>query len=145
MDNSERERLDARMVNWGRWSAEGGRPRGMSNLWPILLRMSLYAGRNPDAETAQAPSDQSAPVDQADAIIVERALTAMRCYSLTDRKAKELMIAVYRHPSMSLGRVCHAMSVRRRCADGLLARAFVLLSASLKRQAEERTKVLKVF
>lgn len=130
MDEAERMILDARLQNWGRWSRETRRP-GTSTLWPVLEMLRMMNARD-DEERRPEPDDSLPPPDPIDAEIVETAILRMPQESLTDIRARDLLVMLYVNPSAPLGRVLHTLHIRQRAVEPLLRRAQDLLWQRLK-------------
>lgn len=130
MDEAERMILDARLQNWGRWSRETPK-QGTSPLWSILETMRMLNARD-DESARHEPDDKLPQPDPKDAAEIEAAILRMPVDTLTDARARELMIALYLHPAGHVGRVLHALRIRRRAMEPMMRRAFDLLGRSLK-------------
>lgn len=85
------EEMEARLRNWGRWARQG-QTVGKSPMLSVIRELALEG----------AVEDDSAPVNQLDAIYVNNLWRRMPCGQYEDRKIKAVLAMMY----------CSSVSIR---------------------------------
>ena len=78
------EEMEARLRNWGRWARQG-QTVGKSPMLSVIRELALEG----------AVEDDSAPVNQLDAIYVNNLWRRMPCGQYEDRKIKAVLAMIY--------------------------------------------------
>lgn len=78
------EEMEARLRNWGRWARQG-QTVGKSPMLSVIRELALEG----------AVEDDSAPVNQLDAIYVNNLWRRMPCGQYEDRKIKAVLAMMY--------------------------------------------------
>lgn len=99
--------LERRLENWGRWAA----PRRVLGTSPLY---QLIVENNPGTN-CEAPDDRQLPVDEADAMIIDRAIV-MSCREYEKSILRKLFIS-----HLTPSAVCSRAGVSRRCLPAVLA------------------------
>lgn len=115
MSQSDREALADRLHNWGRWAADTN-PPGKSWLW-IAIKKHGRRGKN---EPLPAPVDEPPPVDELDALLVERAWMSLPDSPLERHRYKQTLRYHYCFPSKKPRWVAKRLGYRHRLYDEML-------------------------
>ncbi len=121
--------VDFRLENWARWSKES-KPRGTSNIQPILNRMREIYG---DPDETEGRSSYRPPVDAADALRVDKAISNAPETGFWDRKGVELVVLTTLQPRHGVGWYCWSTRTRPRDFNRFLNHGKTLINRELKK------------
>lgn len=114
MSQSDREALDDRLRNWGRWAAD--RPAiGSSYLWRAMKKYGKDDGESSDDHIEQPPK-----IDIIDALLVERAWVSLAESPFMYHQAKWTLRAHYCLPRQSPEKTAKKLKYRHRNYDQIL-------------------------
>lgn len=114
MSQSDREALDDRLRNWGRWAAD--RPAlGSSYLWRAMKKYGKDDGESSDDHIEQPPK-----IDIIDALLVERAWVSLAESPFMYHQAKWTLRAHYCLPSQSIAKTAKKLKFRERHYEKIL-------------------------
>lgn len=114
MSQSDREALDDRLRNWGRWAAD--RPAiGSSYLWRAMKKYGKDDGESSDNHIEQPPK-----IDIIDALLVERAWVSLAESPFMYHQAKWTLRAHYCLPRQSPEKTAKKLKYRHRNYDQIL-------------------------
>lgn len=99
LSQSDLEVLDDRLRNWGRWAADRTVP-GSSYLWRAMKK---YGERDKNS-TCAAEDEVLPPVDELDALLVERAWVALAESPILYKQAKYVLAAHFCYPGLNVWR-----------------------------------------
>lgn len=115
MSQSDREALDDRLRNWGRWAAD--RPAiGSSYLWRAMKKYGKEEKTEGDDEQDAKPPK----VDVLDALLVERAWVSLAESPFMYHQAKWTLRAHYCLPKQSPEKTAKKLKFRERHYDKIL-------------------------
>lgn len=114
MSQSDREALDDRLRNWGRWAAD--RPAiGSSYLWRAMKKYGKDDGESSDDHIEQPPK-----IDIIDALLVERAWVSLAESPFMYHQAKWTLRAHYCLPRQSPEKTAKKLKFRERHYEKIL-------------------------
>lgn len=141
LSKSDEEILDDRLRNWGRWAADKHRV-GSTLLWRM---MKLYGKKEKEDDDAQENDvheneerQEFIPVDENDAVIVNRAWQALPESPLRYHSAKWVLAAHFCYPYVSQRMVCRQLKIDRRHYETLLNLAKYLIFNKIAYNASKR-------
>lgn len=115
MSQSDREALDDRLRNWGRWAAD--RPAiGSSYLWRAMKKYGKEEKTEGDDEQDVKPPK----IDVLDALLVERAWVSLAESPFMYHQAKWALRAHYCLPQQSIAKTAKKLKFRERHYEKIL-------------------------
>lgn len=115
MSQSDREALDDRLRNWGRWAADRP-PIGSSYLWRAMKKYGKEEKTEGDDEQDAKPPK----VDVLDALLVERAWVSLAESPFMYHQAKWALRAHYCLPQQSIAKTAKKLKFRERHYEKIL-------------------------
>lgn len=115
MSQSDREALDDRLRNWGRWAADRP-PIGSSYLWRAMKKYGKEEKTEGDDEQDAKPPK----VDVLDALLVERAWVSLAESPFMYHQAKWVLRAHYCLPQQSIAKTAKKLKFRERHYEKIL-------------------------
>lgn len=115
MSQSDREALDDRLRNWGRWAADR-QPIGSSYLWRAMKKYGKEEKTEGDDEQDAKPPK----VDVLDALLVERAWVSLAESPFMYHQAKWVLRAHYCLPQQSIAKTAKKLKFRERHYEKIL-------------------------
>lgn len=138
LSKSDEDVLNDRLRNWGRWAADKHRV-GSTLLWRM---MKLYGEIDKKEEQSNAHEHEERqefiPVDENDAVIVNRAWQALPESPLRYHSAKWVLAAHFCYPYASQRMVCRQLKIDRRDYEELLNLAKYLIFNRIAYNASKR-------
>ena len=115
MSQSDREALDDRLRNWGRWAADRP-PIGSSYLWRAMKKYGKEEKTEGDDEQDVKPPK----IDVLDALLVERAWVSLAESPFMYHQAKWALRAHYCLPQQSIAKTTKKLKFRERHYEKIL-------------------------
>lgn len=115
MSQSDREALDDRLRNWGRWAADRP-PIGSSYLWRAMKKYGKEEKTEGDDEQDVKPPK----IDVLDALLVERAWVSLAESPFMYHQAKWALRAHYCLPQQSIAKTAKKLKFRERHYEKIL-------------------------
>lgn len=115
MSKSDREVLEDRLHNWGRWATDST-PPGTSWLWRAIKKHGKRGKNEPLPEAPEAPP----PVDELDALLVERAWVSMPESPKERKRYKQTLRYHYCFPKKKPSKVAKELGFSSRRYDEML-------------------------
>lgn len=142
LSKSDEEVLDDRLRNWGRWAADRNKMMGCTLLWRMMRLYGKKEKEDSDAQENDVHENEERqefiPVDENDAVIVNRAWQALPESPLRYHSAKWVLAAHFCYPYASQRFVCRQLKIDRRDYEKLLNLAKYLIFNRIAYNASKR-------